>query len=159
MKAMHSRCAFSACSITALVVLLSGCTIGGKSFSIDSTSRIPFFGLELKERGPKSSAPVYRSIAQSTSDRSDVTIDLQVARIAAGRTVPSASNSPAISISTSNSHPAMAKSRRIESSFARKTNLLEDRKIKPKVSIPLPRTDVRQRELDRTSAVQQIDFQ
>jgi hypothetical protein len=39
-----------------------GCTVGGRSVSIDSNSRIPFFGLELKERQRKSSGPPVHSI-------------------------------------------------------------------------------------------------
>jgi hypothetical protein len=39
-----------------------GCAVGGRSVSIDSNSRIPFFGLELQERQRKSGAPSVRSI-------------------------------------------------------------------------------------------------
>lgn len=39
-----------------------GCAVGGRSVSIDSNSRIPFFGLELQERQRKSSGPPIRSI-------------------------------------------------------------------------------------------------
>lgn len=39
-----------------------GCTVGGRSVSIDSNSRIPFFGLELQERQRKSNGPPVRSI-------------------------------------------------------------------------------------------------
>lgn len=39
-----------------------GCAVDGKSVSIDSNSRIPFFGLELKERRRKSAGPPIHSI-------------------------------------------------------------------------------------------------
>ena len=44
------------------VMAIQGCTVGGRSFSIDSTSRVPFFGLELRGRKPKSDGPAFRSI-------------------------------------------------------------------------------------------------
>lgn len=49
-----------------------GCTVGGRSVSIDSNSRIPFFGLELKERQRKSSGPPIHSI------RSDQKADVRI---------------------------------------------------------------------------------
>ena len=63
--------------MTTVVVSFSGCAIGGKSFSIDSNSRVPFFGLELKERKPKSTAPAYRSISWSGSGTPEVEVALQ----------------------------------------------------------------------------------
>lgn len=46
-----------------------GCAVDGKSVSIDSNSRIPFFGLELKERSRKSAGPPIHSIrADGQSD-------------------------------------------------------------------------------------------
>ena len=84
MKAVRGRSVFSACVISTFVVIFSGCTIGGKSFSIDSNSRIPFFGLELKERKPKSTAPAYQSIARTKNDTSSVKNALQVTPAAPG---------------------------------------------------------------------------
>lgn len=49
-----------------------GCAVGGRSVSIDSNSRIPFFGLELKERQRKSSGPPIHSI------RSDQKTDVRI---------------------------------------------------------------------------------
>ena len=49
-----------------------GCAVGGRSVSIDSNSRIPFFGLELKERQRKSSGPPVHSI------RSDQKTDVRI---------------------------------------------------------------------------------
>ena len=53
----------------AVAALVSGCTVGGKSFSMDSNSRAPFFGLELRERKPKSSSPNFSTISRSKTDR------------------------------------------------------------------------------------------
>lgn len=49
-----------------------GCAVGGRSVSIDSNSRIPFFGLELKERQRKSNGPPVHSI------RSDQKTDVRI---------------------------------------------------------------------------------
>ena len=78
MKAAHLRCAFVFGSMSIFVGILSGCAVSGKSFAIDSNSRIPFFGLELQERKPKNSAPSYRSIAKTTGDTSRVNMALQL---------------------------------------------------------------------------------
>lgn len=43
---------------------LVGCAVGGKSVSIDSNSRLPFFGLELQERQRKSAGPPIHSIRE-----------------------------------------------------------------------------------------------
>lgn len=67
MKTAHRRLAFLICTALTSVWPLSGCTVGGKSFSMDSNSRIPFFGLELRERKPKSSVPSYNSISRSAA--------------------------------------------------------------------------------------------
>lgn len=50
----------------------TGCTVGGRSVSIDSNSRIPFFGLELQERRRKSDGPPVHSI------RSDQKTDVRI---------------------------------------------------------------------------------
>ena len=54
--------------LSALGLMVSGCAVGGKSFAIDSNSRVPFFGLELKERKPKSDLPTFNSISRSSND-------------------------------------------------------------------------------------------
>lgn len=76
MKAVRGRCAFLACVLSTFFVV-SGCTVGSKSFSIDSNSRIPFFGLELRDRGPKSTAPVYKSISRSNATSGEVVVAMQ----------------------------------------------------------------------------------
>jgi hypothetical protein len=51
----------------------SGCTVGGRSVSIDSNSRIPFFGLELRERPRKTNGPPVHSIRSGS--QTDVRIE------------------------------------------------------------------------------------
>lgn len=47
----------------AISLIASGCAVGGKHFSYDSQSRMPWFGLQLTE--PKSKEPaIYRSISR-----------------------------------------------------------------------------------------------
>ena len=50
-----------------------GCAVGGRSVSIDSNSRVPFFGLELQERKRKSSGPPAHSIR--SDNKTDVRIE------------------------------------------------------------------------------------
>lgn len=45
-----------------LSLAICGCAVGSKSMSLDSTSRMPWFGLELKERSKKSDGPQFRSV-------------------------------------------------------------------------------------------------
>ena len=77
MKAISVQPLLLSSLITTVVISFSGCAIGGKSFSIDSNSRVPFFGLELKERKPKSTAPAYRSISWSGGGTPEVEVALQ----------------------------------------------------------------------------------
>lgn len=65
--ALAHRVAFLTTSVL-VTVLVSGCAVGGKSFSMDSNSRVPFFGLELRERKPKSSGPAFSTISRSKSN-------------------------------------------------------------------------------------------
>ena len=51
-------------------MLTGGCAVGGKSMSIDSTSKMPWFGLELKERKKKSDGPAYRAVNLDKSSKS-----------------------------------------------------------------------------------------
>ena len=48
--------------------VIAGCAVGSKSMQIDSTSRMPWFGLELKERSKKSEGPAFRAV-KSERDR------------------------------------------------------------------------------------------
>jgi hypothetical protein len=65
MTAVRPYVIVALCWTSVITVLASGCTVGAKSFSMDSTSRMPFFGLELKERKPKSAVPSFNSISRS----------------------------------------------------------------------------------------------
>lgn len=73
----QNRCAATSVLTVCVAGLLCcggiGCAVGGRSVSIDSNSRIPFFGLELRERERKSSGPPVRSIRsdQKTGVRID----------------------------------------------------------------------------------------
>jgi len=49
-----------------------GCAIGSKSMSVDSTSKMPWFGLELKNRKPKSDGPSFRSVRNENGDKSRI---------------------------------------------------------------------------------------
>ncbi len=49
-----------------------GCAIGSKTMSIDSTSRMPWLGLELKGRKPKSDGPPFRSVRNENGDKSRI---------------------------------------------------------------------------------------
>lgn len=67
MSAVPGRSKISLCCLGLCVCLVaSGCAVAGKSMSIDSTSRMPWFGLELKERSRKSQGPSFRSIANDS---------------------------------------------------------------------------------------------
>lgn len=50
------------------VTAITGCAVSSKSMQIDSTSRMPWFGLELKERSKKSEGPAFRAV-KSERDR------------------------------------------------------------------------------------------
>ena len=53
-------------------IAICGCAVGGKSMSIDSTSRMPWFGLELKERKRKTDGPAYRAVNLDKNSKSRV---------------------------------------------------------------------------------------
>lgn len=48
----------------ALILSVTGCAVSGKSFSMDSVSRTPFFGLSLQPKGPEKSDSIHRSISR-----------------------------------------------------------------------------------------------
>jgi hypothetical protein len=134
--------------MSTFVAILSGCTIGGKSFSIDSNSRIPFFGLELKERKPKSIAPVYQSIARTNADTSEIKVALQIGHSTPGNALNK-------------------RAKRLASTSVPGIDLVSDRvpatHLNPNdgiaQTIPLPRTDETQRRVDRQSSPRNVDFQ
>lgn len=56
-----------ACAAVLLAMAVSGCVVGGKSFSMDSVSRTPFFGLSLQPKAPDTSESIHRSIRRDSS--------------------------------------------------------------------------------------------
>lgn len=49
-----------------LALFVTGCAVAGKSFSMDSMSRTPFFGLSLQPKAPDKSESIHRSISRET---------------------------------------------------------------------------------------------
>ena len=149
MKAVYGQFVKTVCLMSIFTGILSGCTIGGKSFSIDSNSRVPFFGLELKERKPKSSVPSYQSISQTSRDTPDVKIALQV--------VPK----------TSASGLRKRDNRLVATSLSDRQSPyptpLQGVATAPKdvriSSIPLPRTDLDHPRVDPRTKSSDVDFQ
>jgi hypothetical protein len=144
MKTVHGRYAFCWYLMVMVFAGLSGCTIGGKSFSIDSNSRIPFFGLELKERKPKSTAPVYHSIARTKDDSAEVKVALQI------DTTKKSSKKFGNRVTTS--VPGMEIDRGSVKGNRESIRLSNE-------SILLPRTDGPEHERDRLAAQCRVDFQ
>ncbi len=157
MKAARRRFAFLFCTTLAIVLPLSGCTVGSKSFSMDSISRMPFFGLELKERKPKSSAPTYNSISQSAANGSRIEPALGI-----GSAKPvDLSLKPVDLTKTADRRLASA---RVAGTIKNEvlgpdTSLKQVAKALQRQSIPLPRTDDRPGTLDRRSTSSAVDFQ
>jgi hypothetical protein len=60
--------------VSGVVVALaaSGCAVGGKSMSIDSTSKMPWFGLELRERKKKQHGPAFPSVRLDEKSKANV---------------------------------------------------------------------------------------
>lgn len=156
MKAALGQFASIVCMMSAMALVSSGCTVGGKSFAIDSNSRVPFFGLELKESKRKQSAPAYRSIARSSSDEISVKVALQ-----------SMSSSPAIDLKRNSSKlvstqfiaaptDLAAEKRKTRSSDSERATVTQEPVAR---SIPLPRTDELPGARERRTATTSVDFQ
>lgn len=141
---------FPICAGMALAVFSGGCAIGGKSFSIDSNSRIPFFGLELKERKPKSNAPSYNSISRSGSEASRVETALGTVSSRPIDLVAIADRRPGTAV-----FAGTVKSDRA----SQDTSSLSAGKSLPVPSIPLPLTDRVPESADRRSGPSFTDFQ
>ncbi|MEI8016930.1 MAG: hypothetical protein WCH39_01965 [Schlesneria sp.] len=149
MKAVYGHTVCIVCSMSIFSGILSGCTIGGKSFSIDSNSRVPFFGLELKERKPKSTAPSYQSISQTNRDSSEVKIALQVG---SGSSVSGLKKRDNRLVATSLSDRIP-----LYSTPAKGVATTAGDMQTP--SIPLPRTDLEHLHLDQRTSSSGVDFQ
>lgn len=57
-----------------LSLSLTGCAVGSKSMSIDSTSRMPWFGLELKGRKKKTEGPLFPSVRLGKENKSRLAV-------------------------------------------------------------------------------------
>ena len=53
-------------------IALCGCVVGSKGMQMDSTSRMPWFNLELKERKKKADGPAFRSVGSDKGAKSRV---------------------------------------------------------------------------------------
>ncbi len=100
MKAASGCNALHIGSLAILFGLVCGCTIGGKSAAIDSNSRMPYFGLELKERGPKAGSGLYRSIGRSTNDNTRIDVSFPIARVVGAESTKTRNSSTGIRAST-----------------------------------------------------------
>ena len=100
MKAASGHNALHFGSLAILLGLVCGCTIGGKSAAIDSNSRMPYFGLELKERGPKAGSGLYRSIGRSSNDNTRIDVSFPIARVVGAESTKSRNSSTGIGAST-----------------------------------------------------------
>lgn len=126
---------------------LCGCTVGSKSFSMDSNSRVPFFGLELRERTKKDDSPRFNSISRSSLDQSRVATALQstpsaavgFARVGRASTVAvvGSSDAPAQAAPVSPQQPS----------------------VQMTMSGAIPLADERPKMTDRLASVQSTDFQ
>lgn len=156
MKAAFVRFALIVCMISTMTVLSSGCTVGGKSFAIDSNSRVPFFGLELKEGKRKASAPAYRSIARSPSDEISVKVALQSLRSAPTVDLKERSTQlVSTKFTTESTDLTGDRSKKIRPAVPVTTAA----EAAPGISLPLPRTDGLPLTRDRRASAAFVDFQ
>jgi hypothetical protein len=146
MKAAHARCVSIFCLSSVFTVLASGCAVSQKSFSIDSNSRVPFFGLELQERKSKSKVPTYNSINRSDAQTSRVET---VARtLNPGKAKRLSKKSDGVLTAVNGFEVDNSASNRI-------ADANDAAKSCPILSIPLPTTEMRQ----QTATTTVIDFQ
>ena len=127
-----------ACS-TAILLQLSGCAVGGKSFSIDSNSRVPFFGLELKERKSKGKAPAFDSISRTAANRSRIET-ISRPNVIAGQTI--SQHGERVLITSHPSDETTAVRNQVTTLAESDTNSVTPSSIKasPACSIPLAQT-------------------
>lgn len=151
---VRGRCLFTWCLLAIMAAMQGGCTIGGKSFTMDSNSRIPFFGLELKERKPKSSAPAYQSIARTFDTATDVKVALQISPATGKLTKKRVDHPTPLSFSEIEVSRAPVPVGRPK--WSAESPASEDVAAE---SIPLPRTDDHARGADRRAAHPDVDFQ
>lgn len=149
MRAGWVRCALLCGLVCTFSVAASGCTMGGKSFSIDSNSRIPFFGLELKERKPKVNAPSFNSISRADADSSRIESALQI-RSSTSLSLLNSRNKrqTMMSISGDGYEPASSVSKCVADSNSEVTD-----------SIPIPVTESNRLPSERPASLGAVDFQ
>lgn len=140
---------FVCCSIV-LAMSVNGCAVGGKSFSMDSNSRVPFFGLELRERKAKSSSPAFSTISRAASDQARV--DLVVQASSQGSKAPLVGANGRFSAQTVIDEPVKAS---IVPSSAAKTAATS---VSGPHSISLPIDEMTKSEPVRTASTSAIDF-
>ena len=145
MKAVRGRFACLMSLASAFAVGIGGCTIGGKSLYIDSNSRVPFFGLELKERQRKASGPSYNSIRRSDADPS--------------RVETAVGGSSSTSVNLLKKGDKRLASVKVDKSSDPGSVSQKVPKSKSVQSIPLPRTDDDPGSPDRRVATSVIDFE
>ena len=149
MMAARGRFACFVCIVSAVTVEISGCAVSGKSLYIDSNSRVPFFGLELKERKSKTNGPSYNSISRSSADKSRVE-----AAIGGGSST---------SVDLLKKGDKRLATARVSGTADHSSELLsvseQATKSKSVLSIPLPRTDDDPSSPDRHVAPAVIDFE
>lgn len=84
------------CCVAIVLLCTTGCAVGGKSFSMDSTSRTPYFGLSLMPKARDKSDNINRAMRQdapgkvATADRRTTSESNGLLDWLPGRTKPDA---------------------------------------------------------------------
>ncbi|MEI8378835.1 MAG: hypothetical protein WCJ09_01815 [Planctomycetota bacterium] len=68
-RVRQNRLGIAVVCLGLVICVTPGCAVGSKSMSIDSTSKMPWFGLELKGRKPKSDGPAFRSVRNEKGEK------------------------------------------------------------------------------------------
>lgn len=162
MKTARPRFAFLFCAALATIAPAGGCTVGSKTFSMDSISKMPFFGLELKERKPKSAAPSYNSISQSAANAPRIEAALGIGSSGIGSSKPIDLTSKSVDlVKTGDGRhgiPRVSTAVRNEVSASDRGPKRVANELPPE-SIPLPRTDEIPARSDQRTAPAAVDFQ
>jgi hypothetical protein len=147
MLVFASRTSLIVCCSAMLVATLGGCTVGSKSFSMDSNSRIPFFGLELRERTKKDDGPRFNSISRSSLDYSRVETAVQSSTPGSNGLVRTghASNLAVVASSDTSPQSAMVP--------------VQQPPAKNVISTAIPLADEPVKMTDRLASIQSTDFQ
>lgn len=152
--AVRGRFAFSFCLGLLPAILASGCVVGSKSFQIDSNSRVPFFGLELKERSPKKDGPSYNTISRSNSSQSRVKTAVQLGSPPASLRLLRPNDRPlAATVGTEIDPQQSSNSASVSANVAAQTS-----PPSLDVGIPLPMSETQVKSPSQTAATTAIDF-